>query len=356
MKKLVSLFLLTLIIKQSVIACSAFGINKNNEIIVGKNLDWFCNIAYLVINKRNVTKEAFLSSKNGVLEWTSKYGSITFNPNSVGVPSGGMNEMGLVIEESWLSPTQYPSQDERPVIDEIQWIQYQLDNCTKVEEVIESSSQLRIEKYYGKSHYFVYDRFGNAASIDFVNGEMIYHILHKTDVQVLTNNTYELSLDSLKTFEEFGGTKLISQKPKSIYRFGRAAKMIKDYEKNDSTDIVDYGFSILKNISQKSTTWSVIYDITNLKICYKTSSSPELKELSFNKFDFYCNSPMLLCDVNNFKKGDISDQFEEYTLDKNRDLVTRVIANWRKNNFALHIKDKDVEKLIQYPETMKCNE
>jgi choloylglycine hydrolase len=344
-----------IIANHSLSACSAFGICKGNQIIVGKNLDWFCNLAYLVVNKRDVTKKTFLKENSSILEWTSKYGSITFTQNGVGFTSGGMNEAGLVIEESWLGQTKYPAPDERPVIDEIQWIQYQLDNCSTVEEVIKTNPKLRIQKYFGESHYFVYDKAGRAAAIDFLNGEMVYHILRKTDAQVLTNDTYELSANSLKSFEGFGGTRKIPDGANSIYRFSRAAKMIKDYEKNDCTNVIDYGFSILSDVSQRSTAWSVVYDITNLRIYYKTSSSPEIKEVSFNKFNFDSRSPMMLIEINILKKGDISDLFEKYTLDKNRHLVTKVIKNWRENKFALNITDEEVEKLIQYPETMKCD-
>ena len=356
MKAILILILVScLIVEHKVSACSAFGICKGKHIIVGKNLDWFCNTAFLVVNKRNVTKKTFLSSGSSILEWTSKYGSITFTQNGVGFTSGGMNEAGLVIEESWLGQTQFPAADERPVIDEIQWIQYQLDNCSTVEEVISTNPKLRIQKYFGESHYFVYDKSGNAAAIDFLNGEMVYHLIKKSDVQVLTNDAYELSADSLKNFEGFGGRRIIPMGTKSIYRFARAAKIVKNYERNDSTDIIDYGFGILSNISQRSTAWSVVYDISNLRIYYKTSSSPEIKEVSFNKFNFDCSSPMMLIEINIQIKGDISNLFERYTLDKNRNLVTKVIKNWRENNFALNITDEEVDKIIQYPETMRCN-
>jgi choloylglycine hydrolase len=355
MMKTLLLFILgfCLIDNYPALACSAFGICKGRQIIVGKNLDWFCNTAFLVVNKRNVTKKAFLSSGSSILEWTSKYGSITFTQNGVGFTSGGMNEAGLVIEESWLGQTKYPTPDERPIIDEIQWIQYQLDNCSSIEEVISTDSKMRIQKYFGESHYFVYDKSWNAAAIDFLNGEMVYHLLQKSDVQVLTNDTYEFSSDSLKNFEGFGGNRIIPGGSNSLFRFTRAAKMVKDYEKNNSTNIIDYGFGILSDVSQRSTAWSVVYDISNLRIYYKTSSSPEIKEVSFNKFNFDNSSPMMLLEINIRKKGDISDLFEQYTLDKNRDLVTKVIKSWRENKFALNITDEEVEKLIQYPETMR---
>ena len=51
-------------------------------------------------------------------------------------------------------------------------------------------------------------------------------------------------------------------------------------------------------------------------------------------------------------KGDISNIFQPYPLDKNRSLITKVIKNWRENKFVLNIIDADVEKIIQYPETM----
>jgi penicillin V acylase-like amidase (Ntn superfamily) len=315
-----------LIVQHTVSACSAFGICKGKQIIVGKNLDWFCNSAFLVVNKRNVIKSIFIV-KLLYSAWTSKYGSITFTQNGVGFTSGGMNEAGLVIEESWLGQTRYPAPAERPVIDEIQWIQYQLDNCSTVEEVIKTNPKLRIQKYFGESHYFVYDKSGNAEAIDFLNGEMVYHLIPKIGVQVLTNDTYELSSDSLKNFEQT----------------------------HDSINIIDYGFGILSNISQRSTAWSVVYDISNLRIYYKTSSNPEIKEVSFNNFDFDCSSPMMLIEINIQKKGDISNLFEQYTLDKNRDLVTKVIKSWRENKFALNITDEEVEKIIQYPETMRCD-
>ncbi len=37
----------------------------------------------------------------------------------------------------------------------------------------------------------------------------------------------------------------------------------------------------------------------------------------------------------------------------NCDFVMRVIKRWRTNGFAMHITDADVEKMIQYPKTMK---
>ena len=203
--KIFSIILVTILLNfvilfpTSLFACTSFGICKDNHIVVGKNLDWFCKDAWLAVNKRNVTKKAFLLLPfTSQLTWTSKYGSITFISNSLGIPSGGMNEAGLVIEESWLNSTQYPEPNSRPLITEIQWIQYQLDNCSTIEEVIKTDETLCIKSYTGLSHYFVYDRTGKAAVIEFISGKMVAHVLDRNDVQVITNNTYTSSENYLK--------------------------------------------------------------------------------------------------------------------------------------------------------------
>lgn len=64
-------------------ACSTFALIKGNNILICNNDDWFCNVAYFTANPRGVTKQTFLPSADNRLKWTSKYGSITINFNSV---------------------------------------------------------------------------------------------------------------------------------------------------------------------------------------------------------------------------------------------------------------------------------
>lgn len=351
-------FYFVLLLPASLFACSSFGIYKDSQITVGKNLDWVCSDAWLVVNKRHVTKKAFqLLPRKSKLSWTSKYGSVTFVANSVGISAGGMNEAGLVIEESWLMDTQYPEPDHRPAINEIQWIQYQLDNCSTVEEVINTDDKLRIKSYAGPSHYFVYDSRGKAAAIEFTNGKMTAHVLDSNDVQVLTNDTYSSSKKYLENHNGFGGDQSIADcATGSLERFACAAKKIKDYSHNDSNDIVSYSFDILKSISQEFTAWSVVYDIPNRAIHYKTAENTNIRSVYLRKFDFSCQTPVMVIDVHTKKTGDISTYFELYTRDKHEKLVNKVIQNWRAINFAMHITDADVVRMIDYPETMLCAE
>ena len=88
--------------------CQTFLLKEGNTLIAGHNLGMPMHIpGVIVINKRGVFKKGIswdeiLSGKptaNPPLTWESKYGSITFNPFCRDFPDGGMNEVGLYIEE-----------------------------------------------------------------------------------------------------------------------------------------------------------------------------------------------------------------------------------------------------------------
>ena len=46
-----------------------------------------------------------------------------------------MNERGLAIEVLWLNETEYTAKDERPYLNELEWVQYILDTCETVKDV-----------------------------------------------------------------------------------------------------------------------------------------------------------------------------------------------------------------------------
>jgi choloylglycine hydrolase len=355
LKRLQVASILILFFSGNAIACSTFALIKGKIIMVCNNDDWFCNVGYISINPRGITKQTFLPSATKRIEWTSKYGSVTLNYNFVGSPSGGMNEAGLVIDESWPGPCIYPYADDRPEIDEIQWLQYQFDNYATVDEVIQNDSKLRIVGFFGKSHYFVCDRNGKSATIEWINGTMVVHILTNGNIPVLTNNNYDWSVAEIKKYEGFGGTKQIGNTSSSLDRFCRAANRIQKFSDTNSFTAIDYGFDILENVSQKSTEFSWVYDITGRTIYYKTAWSKGTKIIKLENFDFSSKGSILIADILTSKSGDISGNFTPYTLEKNREFVTQVITSWRANGFGKSITDADVDKMIHYPETMRIN-
>lgn len=337
-------------------ACSTFVLQYGKHIFFGKNFDFLTGNGMVMINKRNVIKTALMAPPEKPVRWISKYGSITFNQVGKEFPFGGMNEAGLVVEQMWLSDTQYPVPDDRPALNELQWIQYQLDNFDSVDDVIKSDTKLRISQNRSTIHFLVCDREGNAATVEFLNGQMVAHTAEKLNIKALTNSTYSKSLEYLKNFRGFGGDMPFSSSPSSLDRFARIAKMIKDYQSNPSKQTIPYAFDILSSVSQgKGTVWSTVYDIEKLQITFRTFEERKLKTIRLSDFDFNCNTPAKSIDVNTSFEGNISKHFFEHSTEVNRKLVKSTFDQYKKGDFLGDLPEDFVEFLARYPETLKCN-
>ena len=131
-------FMVLLVWFNDLSACTTFCLKGNHQVVLCKNLDWDFGFGMIEVNKKGLFKKAFVRGNETPIEWTSKYGSITFNQVGNEFPFGGMNEAGLVIEEASYFWTKYPAPDNRPTLNELQWIQYQLDNFSTIQEVIKS--------------------------------------------------------------------------------------------------------------------------------------------------------------------------------------------------------------------------
>src|SRR5678815_47873 len=168
-----------------------------------------------------------------------------------------MNEAGLVIELMWLDDSKYPKEDSRPVVDVLEWIQYQLDSSATVDEVINNSEKVRIKSQV-PLHYLVNDRAGNTATIEFLNGILVAHHGATLPVSTLTNDTYAKSLSYAKTTSPD-----TARGNGSLERFARAANKTGEFDKKarSEADAVNYAFEILSNVAQPGyTQWSIVYD------------------------------------------------------------------------------------------------
>lgn len=221
------MILLTAAMPLSVQACTTFLLGQDGKQVFGKNYDWHLGAGMVIINQRGVSKTAMQGIGSDPVEyasWISKYGSLTFNQYGREMPTGGMNEAGLVVHLMMLHETQYSKPDSRNPIKDLQWIQYQLDNFNSVEQVIQSNSNIRI--LYNEVpglHYLVADKKGNCATFEWIKGRFVCHTEKRLPVKALTNNTYEDSLRYLRRHKGFGGKMPIDNTEFSLDRFVRAA-------------------------------------------------------------------------------------------------------------------------------------
>ena len=312
---LVFIFLNTLVFDAK--GCTTFCMKDNNgHLIFGRNFDFPSGLGYVEINHRSQLKTAFVTPPEKPFSWISKYGSISFNQIGREFPYGGMNEAGLVIEQMWLQEAKYPEMDDRKALTELQWIQYQLDNAASVDEVIASESWLRISfTSTAPLHFLIADSSGKVATIEFMEGKMKVHTGTTLPHPVLANCMYETSLD-YKLKKENGNTESFAKwTENSSGRFKIAADMIGSWTP-EKGQLVDYGFSVLAQVAQgDATQWSIIYDISEMKIHFRTNSNPTIRSVNFRDFDYTCNSNALRLDINSnqtslFSPADYSGSYK----------------------------------------------
>jgi choloylglycine hydrolase len=314
--------------------------------VVGKNFDWHNGNALIVVNKRNVTKTAYLyPDRTGgqPAGWISKYGSATVNFLGREFPFSGMNEAGLVISGMMLSLTEYPAPDARPAIWNLQWMQYQLDTAATVADVIASDTVLRISNsdLCLPAHFFVCDSQGHCASIEFLDGVLVYHTQETMPVKVLTNNIYSTDLEYWEN-EEIPVPDVYS----SAQRFCTATEMLEDYDPETSRPATDYTFNILSDLTWNAPTqWSIAYDVQHRRISFHTLDNANIRYFDMNSFDFSCQTPVRVLDIQEDLSGNVAGDFIDYTYELNRTLISKT------RNDA---PDEVLDALAYYPETLEC--
>lgn len=307
--------------------CTSFCLCGDGRAIVGKNLDWSIEEGVLCLNPRGLHKKAFVDSTERALEWVSTYASVSFNQLGREFPLGGMNEAGLVVEELAYWPSRFPPPDERPVVNELQWIQYQLDAHASVAEVIERGPDVSPRPLLFGLHYFVADASGDAAVIEFLNGKRIVHHGSGLPIPVLTNDTYKNSVRYLSNFTGFGGTLSVSDGHESPERFVRAATMLREFERGrSSTDPVPHAFAILASTAQEDTQWSIVYDAGERTVRFRTASVPAERIVRLAALDPECDGPILALDLSDPRDGDIGEYLAPWSPEDQERLVSGVLA------------------------------
>jgi penicillin V acylase-like amidase (Ntn superfamily) len=331
------------------IACTTFFINKNGQLIFGGNYDWVTGAGIVCTNHRGLLKTSMKTEDGKTISWVSKYGSITFNQYGKEFPTGGMNEKGLVVELMWLDGARYPSPDERPSVGVLQWIQYQLDNSKNIEDVIATDKILRIASVGTVPlHYLVADANGNAATIEFLDGKMVVHTGKDLPFPVLTNDRYD---ESIRRTMKAGGSQSFNDN--SIDRFNKACKMVGQWqEETIDMPVVNYAFNILDKVSQGDwTKWSIVYDLRNKQIHFKSLASAGIKTVAFNSFDFFCSATPRMFDINKPAKGEVSGFFQDFSVAGNQPFLETAI---RESQGQVKISEETREAILNYNREIKC--
>ena len=285
--------------------------------LFGRNYDFEIGYGHVIANQRGVSKTA---QTDKPAKWTSRYGSITFNQFGRDNATGGMNEKGLVVELMWLDGTQYPQADARGELGTLEWIQYQLDTASSVAEVLASDAKVRIATRGTPLHYLVADAAGDTAAIEFLGGKMVVH----RGANVLANDRYA---DSVAAMQRGARD-----------RFARATQGLA------AATNVDSAFALLDEVAQSHTQWSIVYDIRNRAIHWRTAQNRTKRSVKLADFDFSCAKPVRVSDVD-------ANRFEPYTRERNAALVRSSV---RGTSFLRNLPDAEIEESARWPERSSC--
>lgn len=361
--KLITVILLILI-NTTVYPCTTFVLQQEKKIVFGRNLDWMTGYGLIITNPRNIKKTALVDPSEKPIQWISKYGNMTFNQLGRDLPYGGMNEAGLVVEHMTLEETEYPTKDNRYAINAFQWIQFQLDNFSKVEEVLNSDTLLRIVDATSKIHFLICDRYGNVATIEYLHGKTVIHYQDSLPITVLANNTYDRSLTCYKLEEN-------TDFDRSLYNFCTAANTIQNFQESSNDSLVENAFRILNSINLEYwTKWSIVYDISDMKIYFKIFETPtirgdekiftkpagqaDLKSVDFKNFSFNCRENIKVFNLNGIQSGEVDNLFLNYSTEINKKYIAQSFKFFKDWGFLMNIDSEIIDYLAKYPESFIC--
>ncbi|WP_419393444.1 linear amide C-N hydrolase [Cytobacillus praedii] len=327
---------------------TAFQINQNGEYLVCKNQDVIYNGVYLFTNQRGVRKTALMLPPTQPASWVSAYGSLTVSQIGKENPNGGINEKGLVVEQTTLWQTEYPASDVRPAVNELQWIQYLLDTCSTVQEVLEVAPSIRIDQSTSRLHYLIADKIGDHAVIEFLNGKMtIYR--GELPLPVIVNSPYKEALKEIESGKT-NWSDCGEYQENSMQRLLTVSKRMPEI--SNHIDIIDFAFEVLTSARREDTVFSLVYDINRMEVHACTNRNPERKTIKTLDFDFANGLPSQSVDLQRLRAKNVTEQFETYNTEFNhkavnsffRDPTLTAIFKWE-------ISDEMVHFLACYPDS-----
>ena len=322
--------------------CSTFMLKAGQEIFLGHNLDESPELfvpGLVCINSRQAYREAiswnelvapprdyekaivaFEKKPAPKLSWISKYGSVTFNSEGVDFPDGGMNEKGLAVFEMSLMESRYKYDPSLPTLFMALWIQHQLDNCATLDEVIRNADQINLQGW--SWHYFVADRNGDCAVIEFLEGEPVVH--RDLAYPVLCNARYSQELERLKYFKGFGGMIPLEINFSRVPRFVKATKMMKDFTGSLPGIPRDRALKILDEIKIKDwNKWGILIDVRNMTFYFHTGDNRKFRYFAVNDADFSAGKKDRILDMHADLSADVKGHFVDYSYEGNLELTKK---------------------------------
>ncbi len=325
------------------LACTAIAEWQTREVMVGKSFDWSVGDGFVYVNPSGFEKRALtLSAAETPVTWIARHSSFTFNQYGREFPYGGLNEKGLVVEVLQL-PSIYEAPDERPVLGDLQLVQFLLDTSASLSEVRRELARIRVVQLSGGIHYFICD-LRACGVIEFVAGQLVF--TDNLPISGITNSTYAESSAYAQDFEGFGGSQSIPLGMSSFERFVRATAQAKKLTS-------DAGPPDLREILQSVRLgpihrWQITYERFSYRSQWRTTSQREVKSVDLLPLFRHCGAEALYMDMSSPLSGSVNEHLMPYSETANRELLQRVVGQ------RTALPAEWTTAAARYPQTLRC--
>jgi len=160
------------------------------------------------------------------------------------LPFDGMNEHGLAIGMMAVQHAEPPYDPQKVTIGEIEIIRLVLDYAKNVDEAVQLIKKYNVRMDNPPIHYLISDKTGQSIIIEFVNKNM--KIIRNT-------GTWQVSTNFI--LSEFD-----TPEAANCRRYNYAWSYLQE---NNGSISHDNAMSILENVSQTNTMWSMVYNMSN---------------------------------------------------------------------------------------------
>ncbi len=370
MKTIVPAILTTtaLTLASAALACTSMIIGDGPRSLLGQNYDFALGEGAVFVNTSGKEKASLAEGDERALHWRAKYSSVVFTQFGKEMPISGINERGVTIQGLWNEDANYPPVNRRETasLNELQWIQYQLDSAASVADVESSLATIPVHRDYASLHYVVCEASGACALIDFdeigmrvaqrgadfepaaITNSTLIRSKHHAALAMNTEEFDDLSDDKNSLDAYTRAAWLVSRAGVADSRIPGALRMHDMLEKTRVDFQVSDVLSAFGGQPPSATQWSIVFSPAERWVEWRTRDNPDKRRLDLSKLFRACPAPDLGFNISK-GKGIISVADFSSPRAENKRIVAAAYKNVEKQ-----FPPERQAALIDYADSMQC--
>ena len=114
---------------------------------------------------------------------------------------------------------------------------------------------------------------------------------------------------------------------------------------------IEFAFETLSEIAQRSTRWSVVYDLGQRRIEFRTDKNKSRRWISLGDLEFSCSMAVLAMDLNGRGEGDVMSDLAPLEESKNLKVIR---TSYRKTSFMKRTEDAVAKRVSRLAYGAQC--